>query len=364
MTLHSSGAASPGRRIGAIALWAVAMLVCFELALQLRAQMLVGRSAFDHLTGNTRFAVDRRTGLTLLRPNRVFADSVVVIRTNSLGLRSPEIRPERTSGSLRIAIVGASTVMGLVAATNEHTFSHLLQSRLRASFPGRTVEVINGGVAGYGLKEQRLLLERLLLPLKPDLVIAYTGVNDFQNYCKSTAVQGAGPARHREGLPLVSLPPWLLSVRVLQRKTAMLLPAPPLAARVRDPYAIDLKPYRARLEALAKKVLEVHAGLVLVTNTRAYRREQPLDEQERLAATERRQTPCFDVAGLHALYERHNEVIRDAGEHMHVPVLRLDRRMPGGERYFVDSTHLSAEGERIVADEIYAFLMARKLVRF
>jgi hypothetical protein len=45
-------------------------------------------------------------------------------------------------------------------------------------------------------------------------------------------------------------------------------------------------------------------------------------------------------------------------------VLPLDERVPGGDDYFVDSAHLTLNGERVVADQIFEFLTARKLLPF
>ena len=74
--------------------------------------------------------------------------------------------------------------------------------------------------------------------------------------------------------------------------------------------------------------------------------------------------PCFDVAGLHVLHDLHNAVILDVGKRMGIPILPLAARVPGGRRYFTDSFHLSREGNLLVANEIFAFLMARKLIAF
>ena len=354
-----------GRRIAFILLSAAIIFLVVEAALQIRSQILSGRSIFNAITGQTRYVIDERTGLKLLRPNQVFADAIVEMRTNSLGLRSPEILPARTTDSLRIVVVGASTVMGIVAATNEDTFSALLESRLRKAFPGRTIEVINAGVADYTLKDERVILERLILPLKPDLVIAYTGVNDFLDYCDGSIRPGkSGTTAQRQGLPVISMPSWLLTVRATSKIATFLRAAPSRPGATRDPYSVDLRPYRAGLEALAKTVLDANTSLLLATNARASRPERPPDEQQRLSLIARFKTPCFDVAGLHALYDLHNAEIHNVGKRMGIPVLPLDERIPGGERYFDDSTHFSSEGEQLVADEIFGFLMAKKLIQF
>lgn len=348
----------PARRIATIALSAALLLVGLETALQVRSQLRFGQSVFNALRGETRYVEDERTGLKLLRPNRVFPGKEVEIRSNSLGLRSPELLPQRTPGSLRVAVVGASTVMGELARSNDTTFPALLAERLRARYPQRRIEVVNAGISGYRLADQLRMLEKIVLPLEPDLVIIYPGFNDFADYCRDAA---QAPASLRQGLPLVSLPGWLLSVEAVRRHTAFLRSASPGRQTLLDPAAVDLQPYRARLERLVATVREAGVPLVLATNARAYRPEQPLDEQMRLSAQARYFNPCFDLPGLNALYDRHNGEILEVGRRFGVPALPLHERIPGGREFFADASHFTLAGEQLAADTIFAFLVRHGL---
>lgn len=351
-------AAGTGRRIGAIVLSAALIFVALETALQVRSQLRFGQSVFNALRGETRYVEDERTGLKLLRPNRVFPGQDVEIRTNSLGLRSPEVLPAREPGSLRVAVVGASTVMGELARRNEGTFPALLGERLRARYPQRKVEVVNAGISGARLADQLRMLEKVVLPLRPDLVIVYPGFNDFADYCRDAA---SAPTASRQGLPLLSLPGWLLSIDAVRRHTVFLRAASPGRQAMRDPAEVDLAPYRARLDGLVAAARGAGVPLLLATNARAYRPEQPLEEQMRLSEQARYFNPCFDVAGLNALYDRHNGEILDAGRRLGVPVLPLHERIPGGRAYFADASHFTLAGERLAADTIFAFLVSRGL---
>lgn len=356
-----SGAMRPGRRVGLIVLAAVALFAALELALQIRSHLRFGQSVFNALRGETRYVEDARTGLKLLRPNRIFPGKEVEIRTNSLGLRSPEVSPVREPGSLRVAVVGASTVMGEMTRSNEATFSALLGERLRQRYAGRKVEVVNAGISGYRLADQLRMLEAIVLPLEPDLVIVYPGFNDFADYCRDGAAAPA-PAAQRQGLPLLSLPGWLLTVDAVRRRTVFLRTAAADPRRLRDPAAIDLAPYRARLESLVEAARRAGVPLLLATNARAYRAEQPVEEQMQLSAQARYFNPCFDLPGLNALYDRHNAEIIDVGQRLGVPVLPLHQRIPGGRRYFADASHFAPAGERLAAEAIFAFLVRGELL--
>lgn len=352
-----SGPMSPGRRIGLVVLTAALLFIAFELALQVRSHLRYGQSVFNALRGETRYFEDPRTGLKLLRPGRVFPGELVEIRTNSLGLRSPEVSHRRVEGSLRIAVVGASTVMGEMTRTNDETFSALLAERLRKRFNGRVVEVVNAGISGYRLEDQLRMMEKIVLPLQPDLVIVYPGFNDFADYCSV-----AEPGARRASLPQIDAPGWLLSLEVLRRNTAFLRGAPSVKQDLRDPDSVDIAPYRARLENIITAARQSGVTLLLATNARAYGPDQPRDVQLRLSAQARHYNPCFDLDGLNRLYERHTAAILDAARRHDVPVLPLHDRIPRDERFFVDATHFTAEGERLAADTILRFLLTEDLL--
>ncbi|HZX31038.1 MAG TPA: GDSL-type esterase/lipase family protein [Rhodocyclaceae bacterium] len=337
---------------------AAGMLLAIELALQVRSQVVSGDSIFTVLLAEPRYVVDPETGLQLLNPNRVFTTNGVTVRTNSLGLRSGEVLPVRSPGSWRLAVVGASTVMGAYDADNDQTFPARLEQRLRHDFPDRQVEVINAGIVGFGLEEEQAMLERRIAPLKPDLTIVYTGFNDFLEYCREA--HGKGADGH--GLPLLSLPSWLMSVDMLKKNTVFLRTSAVRHGGTRDPEGVSLEPYRAKLEAMIKGAEARGMRLVFTTNAKSYRRDQPLDEQMRLSETDRYYTHCFDLNGLHVLYDRHNALIREVATTHGIPVIALDEMVPGGDRYFADSHHFSAEGEALVANALAAFILRRQLL--
>src|SRR5688500_9743784 len=108
-----------GSRIASVLLLFLLILVGVELALQVRSHVRYGQSIFNVLTEETRYVLDPATGLRLLRPNRTFSGSESIVRTNSLGLRGPELPVVPARGTLRIAVIGASTVMGAYARDND-----------------------------------------------------------------------------------------------------------------------------------------------------------------------------------------------------------------------------------------------------
>lgn len=87
-----------------------------------------------------------------------------IARINALGLRGRDVE-EKTTGALRILILGDSYTFGSGVADDE-TFSAVLERQL-----GEPVEVINAGVPGYGIFQFVELFRRLGPALRPDIVI-------------------------------------------------------------------------------------------------------------------------------------------------------------------------------------------------
>jgi lysophospholipase L1-like esterase len=94
---------------------------------------------------------------------------------NSHGLRGDEIPPKRPD-DFRILAMGGSTTWGHKVDDDE-TWPVQLERRLREG-GSANVQVLNGGVSGWGLEQIRLALaHRYLAALEPDLVLIFSGWN-------------------------------------------------------------------------------------------------------------------------------------------------------------------------------------------
>jgi lysophospholipase L1-like esterase len=102
---------------------------------------------------------------------------------NSLGFRGEEFPLTKLPEEWRIVCVGGSTTYGSFTngIANEDyrsSYPYLLQQSLhRKGFT--QVRVINAGVGGWRSWESLINFQFRLLPLNPDLVIIYEGVNDI-----------------------------------------------------------------------------------------------------------------------------------------------------------------------------------------
>lgn len=355
---NKASRASALSRVGWVVLLTVLLMVALEFALQVRSHFRQGQSVFNLLTNQTRYVVDSALGVKTLRPSSSLIGSTMRIDTNAFGLRSPDIPLERVPGSFRMAVVGASSVMGEMAASNEATFSYILENKLRSDYGNARIDVINAGISGHRLADQRRMIESVVLAHEPDLIVMYSGFNDFADYCSREPQLSL-----MQGLPTLKMPNWVLSTEVIKRHTRFLRPVAP-SVEIIPPDQVDLDRYRGELQRIAGLAREHDVSLVLVTNAKAYGRTQQPEEQASLAAEQLRFTPCFDLAGMLDLYEIHNDVIRKAGEEHGLLVFDLTEMLPVGMQYFVDATHFNIEGEALMAEYLRDFLVANELVVF
>lgn len=100
----------------------------------------------------------------------------VELRTNSLGLRGPEISIPKPAGTLRVLCLGDEAVLG-TSVDEPQTFCSLTQSRLQARTKQR-IEVINAGVPDSCPLLSYLHFRHRLLALEPDVVVVHFDMND------------------------------------------------------------------------------------------------------------------------------------------------------------------------------------------
>jgi hypothetical protein len=136
----------------------------------------------EHLARARVYAYDRDLGIAL-RPDvdeRIpiaLSGQTVRVHTRGNG-RLLGFRDDGFQGGLRIAILGDSYVFGYGVDQGE-TFAARLEERLRRR--GIAADVINAGVPGYAGMQERILLEKHVLPLHPALVLVGVYENDVRD---------------------------------------------------------------------------------------------------------------------------------------------------------------------------------------
>jgi hypothetical protein len=102
------------------------------------------------------------------------------VSVNSVGLRDREHAIKKPPHTLRIAVLGDSFAEAL-QVNREETFWAILEKKLQncRNLQGRTVEVINFGMSGFGTTQELLTLEHRVWKYSPDIVLlAFTSGND------------------------------------------------------------------------------------------------------------------------------------------------------------------------------------------
>jgi len=109
----------------------------------------------------------------------------VPLKINRWGQRDRDYTQEKPARTLRIAIVGASNSMGW-GVRIEEAFSELVEERLNREYGGKAFEryeVINFSVPGYAGPELLYVLEEIVPPFQPDLVVVETCAEEIQWNC-------------------------------------------------------------------------------------------------------------------------------------------------------------------------------------
>ena len=91
---------------------------------------------------------------------------------NSHGFRGPEPKRDKGNGR-RIVLIGGSTAFGTGLDNDSQTFAQQLEVRLKG------VEVVNAAVIGHESGQELAYLVADLLDWHPDLILTFDGFNDF-----------------------------------------------------------------------------------------------------------------------------------------------------------------------------------------
>jgi hypothetical protein len=89
---------------------------------------------------------------------------------NSHGLREREIEPAKPAGDFRVMVLGDSFVEGAQVPI-EATVSRRLETLLQSAAPGRPLDTVNAGNAGFGTSQELLFFEHEGVSYQPDVVV-------------------------------------------------------------------------------------------------------------------------------------------------------------------------------------------------
>ena len=106
------------------------------------------------------------------------ADGTAVWHTADPRVPYQSVAREKRPGTLRVFTFGGSATAGLGFSPNV-TFARHLEELFRGSHPEHTIEVVNLGIVAIASKQVRLLVEDVLARYEPDVLVVYSGNNEF-----------------------------------------------------------------------------------------------------------------------------------------------------------------------------------------
>ena len=116
-----------------------------------------------------------------LKPNVDTYFRMTRFATNSQGLRDKEYSLSKPPLTFRVAVIGASFVMGS-GVELEDTFHTMLENQFNGERKGRTYEFINLGIGGHSPWNSLAVLKKRALKYEPDLVIFATTPNMYESH--------------------------------------------------------------------------------------------------------------------------------------------------------------------------------------
>jgi len=280
-----------------------------------------------------------------LRPNSRarFVRSEIIV--NSRGFRGREI-PADKGDAYRIVALGESTTFGVTLNREDRPWPELLEQLIRDRLkPPRPVEVINAGIPGYRLDQNLRRFPTDILPLEPDMVISYHGINAFHLLRDAVpfAPGARAPAYKERPLRLLADAEYRLKLIRFQhrRQPRQVLrrgePADPLTT----PYA---HLYRQLIQlARTNRIQLVLANYSLAVNARS---ERALVEFYQVG---------YPAAPWQIQANRaHSTIVRKlADQHPEVCFVDTHPHLDGEHDKFIDMVHFAPAGDQQMAETFF-----------
>lgn len=132
--------------------------------------------------------------LPLLVEGRM-AEGARIWRPDDIRLPWQTLQQPKPPGGLRVLVFGGSATAGLGYSPNA-SFPRYLERMLSEHSPGRAIEVANLGIVALSSRQVKLLVADACARYQPDLVVVYSGNNEFleihaEKYARATAGPGA-----------------------------------------------------------------------------------------------------------------------------------------------------------------------------
>jgi len=267
------------------------------------------------------------------------------LKINQQGFRGPEI--DSTHSHLRILTIGDSCTFGLSGTL---PYPRIVEQRLRER--GWKVEVINGGVEGYGTYNV-LCRIRDFMALKPEITTIYLGWNDLFAEKRYSGIE-----KYLYTFRLFHKAwerAWGNRARAFAQYSKAKNPNPK-AAEVRNLKGY-IPSFLPKMEEIISHISKVSKCVVLMTLPSLF----ISDEAPSAKALKIGHLPYFtnNPYVLAKMVEQYNECLRKLAKKHHLLLIDLQkwsRKLSPRDEYFIDSVHLTEDAQKrlggYIADQL------------
>jgi len=333
-----------------------------EAGLRVRAWMKYGGTASVR---DPMLTFDQAAGIYIPTPGYELKGRNIHIKINSLGYRGDEISQKKPAGTFRIVCLGASTTFSAEVSSNQAMWTHRLQDKLRAAYPGRSFEVINAAVGGYVADDNLRNLKHRVLGLEPDLVIYYEANNEIVKDTQELAVQRGLIAADGGRQPgwVTTLSKISLMFDLVYKNLAIKLRSRDTSGGKIDKVPAELPAhFLSVLEEMRVLLAERKVPLVLSTFVVKYRRDQDRATQIANADVAFYYMPWMSIDGMLDAMDVYNQAIVDYGRQKGLLVIDDRFAIPPDADHFSDCMHLLDKGNEAMADRMFRGLAAARVM--
>lgn len=280
------------------------------------------------------------------------------IRINAVGFRGKDVAAAKPGHTVRVIAVGDSITFGW-GSGEDLTYPVLLERLLNPAADSHAFEVINAGVPSYSSFQVRLMVERRIPSLQPDVLVVCVGWNDlfYSTHARWTPdILRARPP----GVMIVTLRRLALyrvmEDRRFQHRHARMTEQGVYINR----YALDS--YKDSLCAIGQVARSRGIRLFFVGLPTLLRPDMTPEELKQV------RFPPYDVRytldGMAKLHQAFEAVLREAADKVGARYVDSGLGYGGKSKHglFHDHCHPNEHGNQILAQHVYHALVAERVV--
>jgi len=310
------------------------------------------------------------------------------LNMDSSGFRGEEITQNKPKNTYRIFILGGSTAF-LISTPYQKSAPRLLEKMLSDKYKNKRIEVLNAAVEGYTTEQSIIEYLFKIKDYKPDLIIAWQGINDMGQSCQTDNGEPArGPFKsdysNKFGAirdmvlsyylpkPLISFSPlsfgfvnhfvvsnfysdfvnYFKSIQKKQQRKRV------------DFKFVSIDAYRRNLQSLVDITKADNVGLILGNQPYLYTKQ--LDKTiawglEKSCLNDKLTAPSIDslINGINSF----NSTTKQIAEENNVGFVDLESKIPKNQTYFVDEVHFVGAANNIVANTLFSYITNNNLIK-